>query len=185
MDSAEGNPRFVIRAGEYKTEKGDLIGLFLKEEIRSRKSNELAREIHAQGGLVVLPHPYKGHRLDGELLDQVDLIETFNGRCTTEQNDSARALACRLNRPEIAGSDAHCAAEICVALTEFEIDRPVHEDELPAMFRTAPRRLRAAPVSRIYQPYSGLIKACRTFDVMLFGHQLKKVVSIASGELFS
>jgi predicted metal-dependent phosphoesterase TrpH len=185
MSLAEGNPQFVIRAGEYKTEKGDLIGLFLAEEIRSRNSNEVVHEIRAQGGLVVLPHPYKGHRLDDALLEQVDLVETFNGRCSSEQNESSRALARRLNKPEIAGSDAHCAAEICAAFTEFEVDHQVGESDLPAIIRTAQRKFLVAPVSRIYQPYSGLIKACRTFDVRLFGYQLKRMVSVASHDLFS
>jgi hypothetical protein len=185
MRLAGGNPQFVIRAGEYKTEKGDIIGLFLNEEIRSRNSNDIIHEIRAQGGLVVLPHPYKGHRLDDELLDQIDLVETFNARCSLGQNESSRALALRLNKPEIAGSDAHCAAEIGAAFTEFEVDHQIDEIDLLGLFRTAPRKLRMAPVSKIYQPYSGLIKACRTFDVMLFGYQLKRMVSVASQELFS
>jgi predicted metal-dependent phosphoesterase TrpH len=182
---AQGNPRFVIRAGEYKTEKGDLIGLFLNEEIRSRKSNDVIQEIRAQGGLVVLPHPFKGHRLDDELLGQIDLVETFNGRCSSEQNESSRALARRLNKPEMAGSDAHCAAEIGAVITEFEVVHQVGESDLLDVFRSASRKLRMAPVSRIYQPYSGLIKACRTFDGPLIGHQLKRMVSVASRELFS
>src|SRR5271169_39461 len=90
---AEGNPRFVVRAGEYKTERGDLIGLFLREEITSRDSNEVVREIHDQDGLVVLPHPFKAHKLDDELLSQVDLIEVNNSRCSESQNKSAAALA--------------------------------------------------------------------------------------------
>lgn len=185
MRLASGNPRFVVRGGEYKTEKGDVIGLFLKSAVRSRRSTSVADEIHSQGGLVVLPHPYKGHRLDAALLEQADLIETFNGRCTAEQNRLAQELARRLNKPELAGSDAHSLGEISTAVTEFHCDGDVDESDLPEIFRTAPRTFHAAPASRIYQPYSGLIKACRTFDALLFGYHLKRIMSVAWRERFS
>ena len=185
MRLAEGNPRFVIRGAEYKTEKGDLIGLLLRGEIRTRKSNELIREIRAQDGLVVLPHPYKGHALDEELLEQIDLVETFNGRCAPAMNESARMLAEKLGKPELAGCDAHCSAEIGAAVTVFHTDRAISEADLPALFRVAPRQFQTARVSAIYQPYSGMIKAGRTLDVPLFGYQLKRMVSVFSQEFLS
>lgn len=185
MRAAAGHPPFVIRAGEYKTEKGDVIGLFLQKEIQSRKSNEVLEEIRSQGALAVLPHPFKGHRLDSAFVEQMDLIETFNSRCSREENDSAAALARTYNKPEIGGSDAHCAAEISAVLTEFETDSSISEADLPATFRAAPRTLQVSPVSKIYQPYSGMIKACRTRNFLLFGYQLKRIVSVASKELFS
>lgn len=183
--AAQGHPRFVIPAGEYKTERGDVIGLFLQREIQSRRSNEVVEEIRMQGGLIVLPHPFKGHRLDTEFVEKMDLIETYNSRCSPEQNESAAALARSLSKPEIGGSDAHCAGEISAVLTEFETDSSVSESDLPAIFRRAPRTLQFSPVSKIYQPYSGMIKACRTYDFLLFGYQLKRMLSVASKELFS
>src|SRR5215472_1515818 len=86
---ANGNPPIVITAAEYQSEKGDIVGLFLQEEIRSRRSDEIIQQIRAQGGVVVLPHPYKGHKLDDELLAGVDLIETHNARCTDSDNERA------------------------------------------------------------------------------------------------
>src|SRR5271154_5137957 len=61
---AHGNPKFVVTAAEYQSEKGDIIGLFLKDEIVSRNANEIVAHIHSQQGLVVLPHPFKAHKLD-------------------------------------------------------------------------------------------------------------------------
>jgi predicted metal-dependent phosphoesterase TrpH len=182
---AEGNPRFVLRAGEYKTEKGDLIGLFLKDEIASRTSNEVVREIHSQGGLVVLPHPFKAHKLDDELLSEVDLIETNNSRCSEAQNNSAAALALHLGKPVIGGCDAHCAGEIGAVVTEFACQPPDDEHSLRAVLLSAPRNIIARKVSRAYQPYSQLIKAWKTRNPLLFAYQLKQLAGVLAREAFS
>lgn len=182
---AEGNPRFVLRAGEYKTEKGDLIGLFLKEEISCRNSNDVVREIHAQGGLVVLPHPFKGHKLDDELLSVVDLIEVHNSRCSESQNQSAAALAERLGKPVMGGCDAHCAGEIGAVITEFSCDPPADERGLRAVLLSSSRNILAKKVSRAYQPYSQLIKACKTRNPLLFAYQMKQLATVLAKEAFS
>jgi len=182
---AEGNPRFVLRAGEYKTEKGDVIGLFLKEEIASRNSNEVLREIRGQGGLVVLPHPYKGHKLDDELLSQVDLIEVNNSRCSKEQNESAAALAESLRKPVMGGCDAHFAGEIGAVLMEFRCDCPVDEPGLRSVLLSAPRTIITRKVSRAYQPFSQMIKACKTRNPLLFAYQMKHLAAVLAKEALS
>jgi predicted metal-dependent phosphoesterase TrpH len=182
---AGGNPRYIIQAGEYKTEKGDVIGLFLKKEILSRESNEVVREIHQQGGLVVLPHPYKGHTLDRELLDQMDLIESYNARCSPSENEFAVELAGKLNKPVLGGCDAHCAAEIGTAITELCASPHVGEEELRDAMLTAPRKVQAHAVSKVYQPYSQMIKACKTRNVILFLSQAKRMASVLATEIMS
>lgn len=182
---AKGNPKFVIGAGEYKSEKGDLIGLFLKDEITSRKSNEVIQQIQSQGGLVVLPHPYKGHKMDDELLGQVDLVEIYNSRCSESQNHSAGELAHRLGKPALGGCDAHCAAEIGVVTTEFSCEPPSTVEELRKVLLTAPRKVTSKRVSSVYQPYSQLIKACKTRSPILFVYQLKQLCSVFVKEVFS
>lgn len=102
----------VIISSEIWTDRGDIIGLFLNEEIKSRDSLEVIAEIHAQGGLVVLPHPYRGHKLTDELISSVDLIEGFNSRTSLEDNNKAKKLAKKFNKPMIVGSDAHFRYEI-------------------------------------------------------------------------
>jgi predicted metal-dependent phosphoesterase TrpH len=182
---AGGNPRFVVGAGEYKTETGDLIGLFLKEEISSRNSNEVAREVHGQGGLVVLPHPFKGHKLDDQLLSQVDLIEVNNSRCSESQNNSAVTLAQNLGKPVMGGCDAHCAGEIGAVVTEFLCEPPADERGLRNILLWAPRNIVAKKVSRAYQPYSQLIKACKTRNALLFAYQMKQLAGVLAREAFS
>lgn len=167
-------PPYVIIAGEYKTEKGDIIGMFLSKEIQSRESDEVIREIKHQGGLVVLPHPFKGHSLDDSLLSQMDLIETFNSRCSVADNASATELAQKLGKPTVAGCDAHCAAELNAAVFELLIEPPLDSKYLLNCFLTAERSVETRPVSKIYQICSQMIKAVKTKDLMLFLYQVKR-----------
>jgi predicted metal-dependent phosphoesterase TrpH len=174
---AEGNPRFIPCAGEYKTEKGDIIGLFLSKEIRSTQSDEVIHQIREQGGLVVLPHPYKAHNLDEELLNSVDIVETFNSRCSQSENEAARKLAEKLGKAIIGGTDAHCGGELFSAFTNFPVDLPSSEAELRQLLLEAPRTVESRPVSRLYRPCSQIIKAFRTRDPWLFLYQTKRLAA--------
>lgn len=168
----------VITASEYKTEKGDIIGLFLKEEIALRQSDAVIQEIRRQGGLVVLPHPYKGHTLDHELLKDVDIVETFNNRCSQSENALAQGLARELGKPGLAGCDAHCAPELCAVVNELSAMPVDGEEELRQILLTVPRSTQVHAVSRIYQPFSQMIKAFKTKDPLLFLYEAKRVVSL-------
>jgi hypothetical protein len=115
----------VIIGAELKTEVGEIIGIFLKNGIFSKKIREVVDEIHSQGGLVILPHPYKyksALSLDKSILEKIDFIESFNSRCTRKQNRKARLLAESLNKPGVAGSDAHFLQELGNAKTEVTKD---------------------------------------------------------------
>jgi predicted metal-dependent phosphoesterase TrpH len=173
-DLTRGKP-IVIIAGEYKTEKGDIIGLFLKEQIELRESGAVIQEIRRQGGLVLLPHPYKGHTLEDELLKQVDIIETYNSRCSLSENALAAELARRIGKPGLAGCDAHCAPELCAVVNEFSVEGG---EELRCVLLTAPRSIQVHAVSRVYQPVSQMIKAFKTKDPLLFLHQVKRMASL-------
>ncbi len=178
MKIAEGNPPHMIVAGEYKTEKGDIIGLFLNEEIETRQSDDVIREIKRQGGLVVLPHPFKGHHLDDVLLNQVDLVETFNARCSPSENALSHELAQRLHKPTLAGCDAHFAAELNAAVTQLEAGLPSNEKQLREALLMAPRSIETVAISKIYQPCSQMIKAFKTRDIFLFFYQVKRMASL-------
>jgi hypothetical protein len=88
---AAGNrdPRLeVVIGAEYATDRADVIGLFLREEVRSRRFGEAVAEIQAQGGIAVLPHPFRhrGEALDEELVAAVDAVEVFNARSGAREN---------------------------------------------------------------------------------------------------
>ena len=103
----------VIVGSEIKTEFGDVLGLFLSDEIKSRKFIEACEEIKAQGGLVILAHPYRKRKvLPEDLLDHIDYIEGFNARSPSRLNLKAQELAKAYKIPMVAGSDAHLSFEI-------------------------------------------------------------------------
>jgi predicted metal-dependent phosphoesterase TrpH len=180
---ADGKPPMVVTAAEYQSEKGDIIGLFLKEEIRSQRSEEIIEQVHAQGGLVVLPHPFKAHWLDGELLAGADLIEVYNARCSVSDNARAKQLAELWERPFLAGADAHCSLEIGAALNEFLVEAPLSESEFREHLLHAPRRICTQHAPVICQPYSQMIKAFKTRDPELFLYQAKRLaLALARGD---
>lgn len=103
----------VIVGSEIKTEYGDVIGLFLTNEIRSRAFADVVGEIRDQDGLTVLAHPFrKGIVFPRDLLGHVDLIEGFNARSPKNLNQKAIELARDCRIPVTAGSDAHLGFEI-------------------------------------------------------------------------
>lgn len=108
----------VIVGTEIHTEIGDVIGLFLEQEIQSTSFDGIAREIHGQGGLVLLPHPGKmSIELVKPWLRHIDLVEVWNARSKITWNTAAAALAEQARKPTVACSDAHCGFEIARAYT--------------------------------------------------------------------
>ena len=114
----KGDNFIVIVGSEIKTEYGDIIGLFLNEEIESRIFMEVVEEIRDQDGLVVLAHPFrKGINFPIDLLKHVELIEAFNARSPKSLNAKALELARKFNKSMTAGSDAHLGFEIGRGIT--------------------------------------------------------------------
>jgi predicted metal-dependent phosphoesterase TrpH len=173
----------VITAAEYQSEKGDIIGIFLKQEIQSRISSEIIDQIHAQNGLVILPHPYKGHKLDDALLSGVDLIETYNSRCSDSDNAQARQLAKQWKLPSIAGADAHCSLELHSAINEFPLDPPRSALEFREHLLTLFPSFVVSPAPGVCRPYSQMVKAVKTKNPHLFLYQLKRLaLTLAHGQ---
>src|SRR5205085_3004224 len=81
-----GLPLTVIVASELMTEgDGEVIGLFLHEEVpRGLPFAETLERIHAQGGLVYVPHPFdRMHSTPPpeslrRHLDELDVLEVAN-----------------------------------------------------------------------------------------------------------
>ena len=121
-------PFTVIVAEEIMTTDGEVMGLFLSEEIpRGLSPEETIARIKKQGGLVNIPHPFGRWPLDNykkltspEIMEKLDLIEVFNAR-TPFQNSSTKAyeLARKYGLPRGAGSDAHTSSEIGKAYVEM------------------------------------------------------------------
>jgi predicted metal-dependent phosphoesterase TrpH len=178
----------VIVGQEVRTQEGDLIGLFLERPIAAGLSTSDAVDaIHAQGGLVGLPHPFDRFRgsilarrkadpqdsdphdadpLDADPLDRfaplVDYVETFNARVPMPgANDRAAEWAARHGLPGVAVSDAHTLIEVGVAYLILE--GPIADAEglraaLPGGTIVASR---ASLAVRAFTPFAKLIQRLR------------------------
>jgi predicted metal-dependent phosphoesterase TrpH len=103
----------IITGIEIRSEIGDVIGLFVNEQIKSSKFLEVVNDIREQGGVVVLPHPFKNRTyLSNKIIQNVDIIEVKNGRIKPELNNMAAQIAERNELPAVGGSDAHLAREV-------------------------------------------------------------------------
>lgn len=125
---AKTAPFTVIVAEEVLTPVGEIMGMFLTEEIPSPTSPEDAiARIKAQGGLVCIPHPFDQARSSAMKLEalkkfvsQIDIIEGFNSRnLIAGTSVQARAFAASHGLPISAGSDAHTASGIGNAYIEM------------------------------------------------------------------
>jgi predicted metal-dependent phosphoesterase TrpH len=125
-------PFKVIVAEEVMTTQGEIMGMFLKETIKSPQDaritpQEAVRRIKEQGGLVNIPHPFekiRGSALKDRFIDEIatdiDLMEVLNSRSPFPANSNkARAFAEKHGIPGSAGSDAHTVNEIGNAYVEM------------------------------------------------------------------
>jgi predicted metal-dependent phosphoesterase TrpH len=110
----------VIVGEEVRTADGEVLGLFLSQDIpRDLSAAETIERIHAQGGLVGAPHPFdpyrSGLRAEGLALveGKLDFIEGLNARMVNgEHNDKAQEYAKAQGLPTSAASDAHSPREV-------------------------------------------------------------------------
>ncbi len=124
----ENNDIEVIVGSEILTDKGEIIGIFLTEEIKSKHFIDVIDEIKAQNGIVVVPHPFDAIRNtsihpNSEDAHFIDSVEVFNSRCMRQiYNELARIYATDNDLNIIAGSDAHFENEIGNAGVRTESD---------------------------------------------------------------
>jgi hypothetical protein len=121
VERARGRRLAVIPGEEIKTaEDGEVIGLFLREEIPPGMSfGETIDAIRTQGGLVYVPHPFdRLHAIPSPAtlhrhLAEIDVFEVYNARLLFEAyNEEALRFARKYNLTPGAGSDAHVLAGV-------------------------------------------------------------------------
>lgn len=128
----------VIPGCEYTTDLGaHIIGLFVEQTLPVGSTRDAVFDcIAAQGGLVLLPHPWKPgsgyftlYEPDAHL-QQVDLMELYNGGWSAEVHQAdIRQLAERYDIKLIGASDAHKAWHIgyYVAAYDYAGDMPLQQ----------------------------------------------------------
>jgi hypothetical protein len=127
VELARGRELVVIPGEEVKTDRGEVIGLFLTEEIeRGMSMRDTIAAIHEQGGLVYLPHPFdRLHTIPDaptlhRHLAEIDVFEVYNARLLRESfNDEALRFARKYNLTMGAGSDAHVLQGIGTGLVRM------------------------------------------------------------------
>ena len=114
-----------VIVGEERTlaDGSHLIGLFLERPIASRELPEAIGEIEEQGGICLIPHPFR--RKDGLLREGLDRLRLFEGRvagfemfsakCSAAENRKAAGLLATALGP-FGGSDAHYECDLGEAL---------------------------------------------------------------------
>ncbi|MFC1923765.1 PHP domain-containing protein [Chloroflexota bacterium] len=121
-------PFAVIVAEEILTPIGEIMGMFLTEEVPNGLTpEETIARIKAQEGLVCLPHPFDrfrgiGQRYKGieSVISEIDIIEVLNSRVVLNRyNRKAEFFAQKHGLLRSAGSDAHTLHEIGHAYVEM------------------------------------------------------------------
>ncbi|HZX45300.1 MAG TPA: PHP domain-containing protein [Candidatus Nanoarchaeia archaeon] len=118
----------VIPSIEVSTDRGHVLGLYIREEIKSREFFSVTDEIKKQGGIVILAHPFRvlphlRAKIKGvDLKKCLDGIECFNARTSYFSNRSAVKTADKFNLAKTGGSDSHFSFEIGRSYTVFEGD---------------------------------------------------------------
>ena len=111
----------VVVAEEVTTRSGHLLGVFLHAHLRRNQSLETTvAEIHEQGGLAIVPHPFSAFtmgmrkhaimrvHLSADPLVYWDALEGFNPSTAGRYGRGATArIAAELGLPLVGNSDAH------------------------------------------------------------------------------
>jgi predicted metal-dependent phosphoesterase TrpH len=129
----------VVVGCEFTSEDGShVIGLNLRDMISAKGLFAILEGIKLQGGLVLLPHPFRrgsgifrneARRPDQfvkDVLTHVDIVECFNGRDSYENNQRSHRFALTHDLPSVAGSDAHFPGEVASVFVEYFADDFVH-----------------------------------------------------------
>ena len=168
-------PDFVIVGEEILTTQGEILALFVKEEIpKFTEPIEAFERLREQNAFISLSHPYAPMRhgwSEQEMIGYlpfIDAIEIANGRNMAEMNIAAKNFAEAHGLCGTAGSDAHDTSELgsmCLELPDFN-----NADELRESIKTAKVVGKESPQwVRYYSRKAVLFKAVnRIFHVKLY-----------------
>lgn len=117
----------LIPGAEITSQDGHIIALGINEIVKSNMpALDTVDAIHAQGGIAVAAHPFGGLTRPGihaaEILKRMDAIEVLNGGTFMRQNSQAFALAQKLKKPKVSGSDAHLLKNVGSFACEIKAD---------------------------------------------------------------
>ncbi len=160
-------PLKIIICEEVLTPYGEVMGMFLKENIPDKISlPETLKLIRQQDGLVCIPHPFDRVRPSAfrnlamleSIADDIDIIEVFNSRSLTPGIEKkARDFAARHNKVISAGTDAHSTLEIGYAHVTMR-DFTTKEDFLASLAEAQLYGKKSSPLIHIISTSARLWK---------------------------
>jgi predicted metal-dependent phosphoesterase TrpH len=124
LQAQQLDPQRFIIGEEIMTRQGELLGIFISEEIPSGlPAPDTIAILRSQGAFISVSHPFdtlrKGHWQPEDMnaiLPYIDAIEVFNSRCLLPQtNQEALAYAQQHHLLGTVGSDSHTLFEIATA----------------------------------------------------------------------
>lgn len=149
----------VIIGEEIKTNRGDLIGIFLNETIpKDIDLLEALDKIKQQGAISYVPHPFDEMRRSAvKKIDfKADIIEVFNSRVIKQQyNRMAEDFANENNWTKAVGSDAHLPSEIgtsYIEIEEFNSEKEFLKNLKKAKLTKQPSPIYVHAVTKIVKP---------------------------------
>lgn len=171
---AAGSRLLVIIAAEIYTSVGDLLCLFLDREIVATEAMAVIAEVHAQGGLVILPHPLRSHPLPipADVLAAVDGVETLNGRAGYWSLSAGPEWAPLAGKAMMGGSDAHFTSEIGRAWTAMPGPATLANVKAQILAAATQSGGGVAPGRNFY--LSQLVKMVKTGDVGMAWRLLRR-----------
>jgi len=117
----------VVKGEEIYTADGEVVGLWMTEEIPAGLSiEETIDRIREQGGLAIAPHPFSFHvpGLGDRVLDlNLDGIETLNGGHIDRYSNAMASAVAKMfpgKWAEIGSSDSHSTSTFGYSWTEFD-----------------------------------------------------------------
>ncbi|MCZ7358130.1 MAG: hypothetical protein O8C66_09440 [Candidatus Methanoperedens sp.] len=123
------NKELVVIGEEISSIDGEILGLFLQEQINPGLSaEETIEQIHSQDGMAIAPHPFSAHcSCIGKKMNtlRLDGIEVFNALHRDGYSNAIALENCNGNA-KLGGSDAHASNMIGNGYTLF--DGYSHED---------------------------------------------------------
>ncbi len=116
------NREMVVIGEEISSKGGEILGLFLQEQIQPGMSpEETIEQIHEQDGLAVAPHPFSAHcSCVGNKMNTLrfDGIEVFNSLHRDGYSNAIALEKCN-GHAKLGGSDAHASYMIGNGYTLF------------------------------------------------------------------
>ena len=162
-------PANIIVGEEIMTSDGEIIGLFLKENIEPGLTPlQTSIKIKEQGGLVYVPHPFEtvrsGITFEGlnSIKELVDIIEAFNGRALFQNfGDKAADWAKENDIVTAASSDAHGYKGLSYGYSLLK-DAPNSENLLKLLSTAKLVKGRAPLKTLLYPKINRIRKSLRT-----------------------